>query len=72
MEVRLDVNNETIFLTQQQVCELFNVQKAAISKYAKNIFNIGELATSTGCYEIETWHERHAICCPHFFARYHM
>lgn len=39
VEVRLDVNKETIFLTQQQMGELFNAQKAAISKHAKNIFD---------------------------------
>lgn len=43
VEVRLDASKETIFLTQQQVGELFNVQKAAISKHVKNIFEIGEL-----------------------------
>jgi prophage maintenance system killer protein len=43
VEVRLDKNHETIKLTQQQVGQLFDVQKAAISKHIKNIFNTGEL-----------------------------
>src|SRR3972149_12177608 len=43
VEVRFDIHKETIFLTQQQVGELFNVQKAAVSKHAKNIFEAGEL-----------------------------
>ena len=38
--VRLDVNNETILLTQQQVGELFNVQKGAISKHVKKSENV--------------------------------
>jgi len=43
VEVRFDAGKETIFLTQQQVGALFNVQKAAISKHVKNIFDTGEL-----------------------------
>lgn len=43
VEVCFDISNEMIFLTQQQAGELFNVQKAAISKHAKNIFETGEL-----------------------------
>src|SRR3989344_3076362 len=42
VEVRLDAGKETIFLTQQQVGALFNVQKPAISKHVKNIFDTGE------------------------------
>lgn len=54
VEVRLDVSKETIFLTQQQVAELFNVQKAAISKHAKNIFETGELDKKSTVSETET------------------
>lgn len=43
VEVRFDAGKETIFLTQQQVGALFDVQKAAISKHVKNIFDTGEL-----------------------------
>ena len=39
MEVRLDVAFDTVWLTQQQIAELFGVQKAAISKHMKNIFS---------------------------------
>ncbi|MBR2938527.1 MAG: DNA-binding protein, partial [Kiritimatiellae bacterium] len=43
--VRLDVRleNETVWLTQLKIAELFGVQKAAISKHVKNIFASGEL-----------------------------
>ncbi|MBI5755121.1 virulence protein RhuM/Fic/DOC family protein [Candidatus Peregrinibacteria bacterium] len=54
VEVRLDVNKETIFLTQQQVGELFHVQKSAISKHTKNIFNIGELDKKSTVSILET------------------
>lgn len=54
VEVRLDINKETIFLTQQQVGELFNVKKAAISKHVKNIFDTGELNKKSTVSVLET------------------
>jgi len=43
--VRLEVElrDESIWLTQQKIANLFGVQKAAISKHLKNIFATGEL-----------------------------
>lgn len=41
MEVRLE--NETVWLTQTQIAELFGVKQPAISKHLKNIFSSGEL-----------------------------
>jgi prophage maintenance system killer protein len=54
VEVRLDASNETIFLTQQQVGTLFNVQKAAISKHIKNIFDTDELDKKSTVSILET------------------
>lgn len=54
VEVCLDTSKETIFLTQQQVGELFNVQKAAISKHVKNIFETGELNKKSTVSILET------------------
>lgn len=41
LEVRL--KNETVWLTQQQIADLFGVKQPAISKHLKNIFESGEL-----------------------------
>lgn len=41
LEVRLE--NETVWLTQAQIAELFGVKQPAISKHLKNIFDSGEL-----------------------------
>ena len=41
LEVRLE--NETVWLTQQQIADLFGVKQPAISKHLKNIFESGEL-----------------------------
>ncbi|MFH0749495.1 MAG: virulence protein RhuM/Fic/DOC family protein [Candidatus Gottesmanbacteria bacterium] len=54
VEVRIDSSKETIYLTQQQVGQLFNVQKAAISKHVNNIFNTGELDKKSTVSILET------------------
>jgi prophage maintenance system killer protein/predicted XRE-type DNA-binding protein len=54
IELNLDKETETILLTQQQVAEVFNVQKAAISKHAKNIFESGELSKKATVSKMET------------------
>ena len=41
LEVRLE--EETVWLTQQQIADLFNVRQPAISKHIKNIYDSGEL-----------------------------
>jgi len=54
MEVRLDKDIDTVLLTQKQVGQLFNVQKAAISKHLKNIFDSGELDKKSTVSILET------------------
>jgi hypothetical protein len=49
-----DKKHETIWLTQQQVAQLFNVQKAAISKHIRNIFDSGELQNRATVSKMET------------------
>ncbi len=46
IDVRLE--EETVWLTQTQLCELFQKSKATVSEHLKNIFEEGELEpTST-------------------------
>ena len=45
LEVRLE--NDTVWLTQQQIADLFGVKQPAISKHLKNIFESGELIESS-------------------------
>ena len=54
--VRLDVRleNETVWLTQLKIAELFGVQKAAISKHVRNIFASGELVRDATVSKMET------------------
>lgn len=43
VKVEVLLNNETLWLTQERMAELFGVQRPAISKHLKNIFDSGEL-----------------------------
>jgi len=54
LELRADAEQDTFWLTQQQVAQIFNVQKAAISKHVKNIFASGELEEHSTISKMET------------------
>ena len=43
LELKVSVNEETIWLTQKQLAELFKVSKQNISLHINNIFNEEEL-----------------------------
>ena len=43
VKVEILLQNETIWLTQQKIAELFGVQRPAITKHLRNIFETGEL-----------------------------
>ena len=47
VEVKAKVENETIWITQKQMCELFGRDKSVISRHINNIFKIGELDKNT-------------------------
>jgi len=52
VEVRLE--QDTVWLSQEQIAVLFDVQKAAISKHLKNIFASGELERQATVSKMET------------------
>lgn len=43
VKVEVLLNNETLWLTQVRIAELFGVQRPAITKHLKNIYDSGEL-----------------------------
>ena len=47
IEVRVDAENETIWLTQKLMADLFETSKQNISLHLKNIFESGELIESS-------------------------
>ena len=55
-EIRIDVllQDESVWLTQKTIAELFGVQVPAISKHFKNIFKEGELVESSVVSKKET------------------
>lgn len=52
--LKAKINQETIWLTQDQIAKLFDVQKAAISKHIKNIFDTEELDRKSTVSKMET------------------
>ncbi len=54
LELKTDDRHETIWLTQDQMAALFDVQKAAISKHLKNIFDSEELSEKATVSILET------------------
>ena len=54
VKVEILLQNENLWLTQAKMADLFDVQKAAISKHLKNIFTDGELQESSVVSKMET------------------
>ncbi len=54
-QVQLDINlaRETLWLSQQQMADLFGTKRQAITKHLKNIFIAGELAENSVCSILE-------------------
>jgi hypothetical protein len=53
--VKVDVffKNETVWLTQKALAELFGVKRPAITKHLGNIFSTGELMEASVCSILE-------------------
>ncbi len=51
IEVRL--GNETVWLTQQQIADLFGTKRPAITKHLANIYKSGELEEKSSCSILE-------------------
>jgi len=61
VKVEVLLNNETIWLTQKRMAELFNVGVPSISKHLKNIFESGELEEKVVVSILENTTEHGAI-----------
>ena len=51
LEVRME--NETVWLTQEQIASLFGTKRPAITKHLNNIYNSGELDVDSTCSILE-------------------
>lgn len=54
IELKADAGKETIWASQQEIAELFGVQRAAISKHIKNIYATDELKEKVTVSKMET------------------
>ena len=61
VRVEVVLNNETIWLTQQRMADLFGVGRPAITKHLKNIFESGELREEVVCSILEHTTQHGAI-----------
>ena len=52
LQVRMD--GETVWMTQSQIAGLFGIERAAISKHIKNIYNSSELSENRTVSKMET------------------
>ena len=53
MQIDVRLENETVWLTQQQIAELFGTQRPAITKHLKNIYASEELDENSTCSILE-------------------
>jgi len=53
VKVEILLQNENLWLTQEKIAELFDVQRPAITKHLKNIFNDEELESEAVCSILE-------------------
>ena len=53
LEVKLDAEHETVWLTQPQIAYLFGTKRPAITKHLGNIFHSGELDQNAVCSILE-------------------
>lgn len=61
VKVEIYLQDETIWLTQQKIADLFGVQRPAITKHLKNIFETGELDEKLVCSVLEHTTQHGAI-----------
>ena len=54
LRLEVQLRDDSIWLQQQKIAELFGVQKAAISKHLKNIYASGELQPAATVSKMET------------------
>lgn len=53
LKIEVRIEDETVWLTQAKIAELFGVKRPAITKHLKNIFISGELDEDSTCSILE-------------------
>jgi hypothetical protein len=52
VKVEVILNNETVWLSQKSIAQLYGVDRTVITKHLKNIFQSGELEENLVCAKI--------------------
>jgi hypothetical protein len=52
VKVEIYLQNETIWLTQQKIADLFGIERSVVTKHLKNIYKEGELMKEATCAKI--------------------
>jgi hypothetical protein len=52
VKIEIFVQNETVWLTQQRLSDLFGVDRTVVTKHLRNIFSDGELIQDSVCAKI--------------------
>ena len=55
LAIQVQLQNETVWLTQMQMAELFGKERSVISKHISNVFKEGELDESTNVQKMHNW-----------------
>jgi hypothetical protein len=55
MSFQVQLQNDTVWLTQAQMAELFGKERSVISKHVSNIFKEGELDENTNVQKMHNW-----------------
>jgi hypothetical protein len=52
VKVQVLIGDETVWLTQQRIADIFNVDRTVVTKHLKNIYDSGELQKEATCAKI--------------------
>ena len=63
VKVEMYLQNETIWLSQQKIADLFGVDRTVITKHLGNIFKTGELVEEVVCANFAHTTQHGAIKC---------
>jgi len=61
VKIEIFLHNENIWLTQEKISQLFGVQRPAVTKHLRNIFESGELDEKVVCSILELTNQHGAI-----------
>ena len=48
-QLAVSLDNDTVWLSQEQMCELFGRERSVITKHIRNVFQEGELVQDSVC-----------------------